>query len=167
VERFEVAVIGAGLIGAAVAYDLATAGVKVVVLEAERELAAGASRSNSGVVHTGFDSEPGTFETEMIRSQAGRWREVFDALGVPYREVGALLTAVDDAQASSLTEIVERAALNGVEVDLLDGAEARGLEPRTPATAGLLVPGESRELSRTGRARWCWDRLARWQRILS
>jgi glycerol-3-phosphate dehydrogenase len=143
VERFEVAVIGAGLIGAAVAYDLATAGVKVVVLEAERELAAGASRSNSGVVHTGFDSEPGTFETQMIRSQAGRWREVFDALGVPYREVGALLTAVDDEQASSLAEIAERAALNGVEVDLLDGAEARGLEPRTLATAGLLVPGES------------------------
>lgn len=80
-ERLGVAVIGAGLVGAAVAYDLAVAGVKTVVLE----VAAGASRSNSGVVHTGFESDSGAFETEMIRVQADRWRQVFDSLGAPYR----------------------------------------------------------------------------------
>ncbi len=67
-ENVDVAVVGAGLIGAAVAYDLQAAGVRAVVLEAAGEPAAGVSRSNSGIVHTGFDSTPGTLETAMIRA---------------------------------------------------------------------------------------------------
>ncbi len=59
-ERVEVAVVGAGLVGAA--YDRKAAGVRAVVLEAAGELAAGASRSNSGIVHTGFDSTPGRWK---------------------------------------------------------------------------------------------------------
>ena len=142
-ERFEVAVVGAGLVGAAIAHDLGARGVRTVVLEAEKEAAAGASRSNSGVVHTGFDSVPGEFETAMIRAQSARWRGVFDSLGIPYRETGALLTAIDDGEASRLPAMAEKAAKNGVEVERLDGREARRLEPRSAAVAGLLVPGES------------------------
>lgn len=142
-DRFDVAVIGAGLVGAAIAHDLGARGVRAAVLEAEKEPAAGASRSNSGVVHTGFDSVPGEFETAMIRAQAARWRGVFDSLGVPYRETGALLTAIDKGEALRLPEMAEKAARNGVEVELLDGREARRLEPRSAAVAGLLVPGES------------------------
>ncbi len=61
-ERVEVAVVGAGLVGAAVAYDRRAGGVRAVVLEAAGELAAGASRSNSGIVHTGFDSTRGRWK---------------------------------------------------------------------------------------------------------
>lgn len=142
-DRFDVAVVGAGLVGAAIAYDLAARGVRTVVLEAEKETAAGASRSNSGVVHTGFDSVPGEFETDMIRAQSARWRGVFDSLKIPYRETGALLTAVDEEEASRLPEMAEKAAKNGVEVELLEARDARKLEPRSAAVAGLLVPGES------------------------
>lgn len=142
-DRFDVAVVGAGLVGAAVAYDLAAGGVRTVVLEAEAELAAGASRSNSGVVHTGFDSEPGTLETEMIRRQSARWRGVFDSLEVPYRETGALLVATDEDEAAVLPDKARNAARNGVEVELLGGGDARSVEPRSAAVAGLLVPGES------------------------
>lgn len=142
-ERFDIAVVGAGLVGAAAAYDLAARGVRTAVLEAEDEPAAGASRSNSGVVHTGFDSVPGEFETAMIRAQSARWRGVFDALRVPYRETGALLTAIDEGEASRLPGMAEKAAKNGVEVELLDGQDAKRLEPRSAAVAGLLVPGES------------------------
>ena len=142
-DRFDVAVVGAGLVGAALAHDLGARGASVAVLEKETEPAAGASRSNSGVVHTGFDSKPGEFETEMILAQSERWRDVFDALEIPYRETGALLTAVDDEEASRLPNMAENAASNGVRVELLDGKEARRLEPRAPAVAGLLVPGES------------------------
>ena len=142
-ERTDVAIIGAGLVGAAVGYDLAMAGVDTLVFEAEGEPAAGASRSNSGVVHTGFDSDPGTLETEMIRAQSARWQSVFDALEVPYRVTGALLVATDADEASRLPNIAENADRNGVEVKLLDAAEARRLEPRSAAQAGLLVPGEA------------------------
>jgi len=142
-ERTDVAVIGAGLVGAALGYDLAMAGVNTLVLEAEDEPAAGASRSNSGVVHTGFDSEPGTLETEMIQAQAARWRSVFDALTIPYRVTGALLVATNTNEASRLPTIAENAHRNGVEVELLDAAAARRLEPRSTAQAGLLVTGEA------------------------
>lgn len=141
-ERFDVAVVGAGLVGAA-AYDLAARGVRTVVLEKEAEPAAGASRANSGVVHTGFDSKPGELETKMILAQSRRWRGVFGALGVPYRETGALLAAVDEDESSRLPAIAENAARNGVEVELLGREEAKKLEPRILAAAGLLVPGES------------------------
>ena len=142
-ERFDVVIVGAGLVGAALAYDLGARGARVVVLEKEAEPAAGASRSNSGVVHTGFDSRPGEFETDMILAQATRWHGIFDGLGIPYRETGALLVAVDDDEASRLPGIAENAAQNGVEVDLLGEKEAKRLEPGSAAVAGLLVPGES------------------------
>jgi len=142
-DRYDVVIVGAGLVGAALAYDLGARGTRVVVLERETEPAAGASRSNSGVVHTGFDSKPGEFETAMILAQSRRWRRIFDSLGVPYRETGALLAAVDEGEASRLPGIAENAARNGVEVELLDEREARRLEPRSAAVAGLLVPGES------------------------
>ncbi len=142
-ERADVAVVGAGLIGAAVAYDLQAAGVRAVVLEAAGEPAAGVSRSNSGIVHTGFDSTPGTLETAMIRAQAGRWRAAFDALGIPYRVSGALVIATDDAQAGRLPALAEKARQNGVTVELLDGVVARAREPHAAAHAALLVPGEA------------------------
>jgi glycerol-3-phosphate dehydrogenase len=142
-ERTDVAVIGAGLIGSAVGYDLAMAGVNTLVFEAGDEPASGASRSNSGVVHTGFDSEPGTLETEMIQAQAARWRSVFDTLEVPYRVTGALLVATNADEASRLSAMAENADRNGVEVELLDAVAARRLEPRSAAQAGLLVTGEA------------------------
>lgn len=141
--ELDVIVIGTGLVGAAVAHDLRRAGHTVMVLEREQELAAGASRSNSGVLHTGFDSEPGTFETRMIREQAARWPQVFDELNIPYRVPGALLLAHDDAEAAQLAAIAQKAALNGVDTKLLDLAATRAAEPHCRAQASLLISGEA------------------------
>ena len=63
---FPVAVIGGGVVGAAVAHALARRGVAAVLLEADDELALGASGTNSGILHTGFDSHPGELETRLI-----------------------------------------------------------------------------------------------------
>lgn len=139
----DVIVVGTGLVGAAVAYDLRRAGQRVVVLESEQELAAGASRSNSGVLHTGFDSPPGTFETLMIRNQARRWPQIFDDLNIPYRIPGALLLAHDDHEVAQLTAIAQTAAVNGVDVELLDEAATRAAEPNCRARASLRIPGEA------------------------
>jgi len=141
--ELDVIVIGSGLIGAAVAHDLRRAGHEVMVLEREQELAAGASRSNSGVLHTGFDSVPDTFETRMIRGQAGRWRQVFDELSIPYRVPGALLLAHDQVEAEQLGAIAHKASLNGVETRRLNAQETRAAEPGCRASASLLIPGEA------------------------
>lgn len=142
-EHFDVVVVGAGLVGAAVAHDLSAAGARTLVVEAGPEPAAGVSRSNSGILHTGFDSTPGTFETEMILEQGKRWPALFTKLGIPYRVPGALLLATDEEQLVQLPALAENARINGVTTLLLDQATTRELEPRARSVGSLLVPGEA------------------------
>src|SRR5438876_1204674 len=79
----EVAVVGAGVVGCATALALARRGVSTVLLEAEAQPGLSASGTNSGIVHTGFDSVSGELETELILRSAERRPAVFEALGVP------------------------------------------------------------------------------------
>lgn len=126
-----VAVIGGGVVGTAIAFTLAHRGIETVLLEADDDLAYAASGTNSGIVHTGFDSTPGALETEMIL-RAGRLRPaVLDALGVPVRRLGAVLRPHRDEDHDTIRSLADNAARNGVEATIRDGDGA------------LLVPGES------------------------
>jgi glycerol-3-phosphate dehydrogenase len=117
------AVVGGGVVGCAVALALARRGLAVEVLEAEPELALAASGTNSGILHTGFDSTPGELETELILRSARLRDPVLEALGVPVLRCGARMAGAPE-------HVVERARANGVEVRLRpDGA--------------LEVPGEA------------------------
>ncbi len=124
------AVIGAGVVGAAVSYALTCRGVSVVLLEAEREPALAASGTNSGILHTGFDSPPGELETRLILRAAEIRDRVLDRLAVPVIRCGALLRPTDEAQAGVVAGLFEAARRNGVEVELADDGS-------------LVVPGES------------------------
>jgi glycerol-3-phosphate dehydrogenase len=139
----DVIIIGSGLVGSAVAFDLKQMGLKIVVLEREAELGAGASRSNSGILHTGFDSEPGTLETQLIRKQAQRWQGIFNLLNIPYKIPGALLLANNSEEIEKLETIQQNAATNGVETIILSREETKGLEPNAVADASLHIPGEA------------------------
>jgi glycerol-3-phosphate dehydrogenase len=86
-----VAVIGGGVVGAAMIYALARRGVSAVLLEADDELALAASGTNSGILHTGFDSTMGELETQLILRSAELRDPVLEALGVPVRRCGALV----------------------------------------------------------------------------
>src|SRR6187200_3466942 len=85
------AVIGGGVVGCAVALALARRGVEVVLLEAEPELALAASATNSGILHSGFDSIPGEHETRLILRSAALRDEALEALRVPVLRCGALM----------------------------------------------------------------------------
>jgi glycerol-3-phosphate dehydrogenase len=87
----DVAVIGGGVVGTAVSLALARRGVETVLLEARDELAGAASGTNSGILHTGFDSPPGELETELILRSAQLRDPVMEALGVPVLRCGAVL----------------------------------------------------------------------------
>ena len=114
-----VAVIGGGVVGAAVIYALARRGVSAMLLEADDELALAASGTNSGILHTGFDSTPGELETRLIL-RAGELRDaVLDELGVPLLRCGAVLrprvgsgAAEDDA--ATIASLAAGARTNGV-----------------------------------------------------
>jgi glycerol-3-phosphate dehydrogenase len=123
-----VCVIGGGVVGASVALAAARRGVDVQLLEAEPELALCASGTNSGILHTGFDSEPGALETRMILRSAELRNEMLERLGVPVLQTGAVLRAVTPAERATVEVLVRCAQANGVETRETD--------------EGLLVPGE-------------------------
>jgi glycerol-3-phosphate dehydrogenase len=116
VRDIEVAVIGAGVVGCAVALALARRGAAVALLEAEAELALGASGTNSGILHTGFDSTPGELETDLILASAAARAPVLSALAIPALRCGALMRPFDDAQREAVAAIPEVARQNGVRV---------------------------------------------------
>ena len=89
----EVAVVGSGVVGSATALELARRGAAVALLEAEPEPGLGASGTNSGILHTGFDSVPGELETELILRSAALRDPVLEALRVPVLRCGALHAA--------------------------------------------------------------------------
>jgi glycerol-3-phosphate dehydrogenase len=126
----QVAVIGGGVVGTAVLYELARRGVSGVLLEAEAELALGASGTNSGILHSGFDSSPGELETELLLRAAKLREPVLERLSVPRIRCGALLRPRSDDDLAAVARLAENAADNGVTVNLLDDG-------------ALEVPGES------------------------
>ncbi|MFJ4225721.1 NAD(P)/FAD-dependent oxidoreductase [Microbacterium sp. NPDC089695] len=126
-----VAVIGGGVVGSAILHTLAHRGIDAVLLEAERDLGLAASGTNSGVLHTGFDSTPGHLETELILRAAWIRPAVLDALDVPVIAAGAELVPHTAEDHETVRALAANAATNGVEVSI------------RPADGALLVPGES------------------------
>jgi len=145
-ERHRVIVIGGGVIGCAILWELARRGIRGLLLEAEPDIGEGTSKANSGIVHTGFDSHPGTLEAAMLRAARPLWPDLVEALGVPFLSVGAIMLARDDEEAGRLrTVVAANARAMGVDVELLDRRTVHGLAPflATTVVAGLSIPGES------------------------
>jgi glycerol-3-phosphate dehydrogenase len=115
-HHVEIAVIGAGVVGCAVALGLARRGVAVGLLEAEPEPGLGASGTNSGILHTGFDSTPGELETELILASGAIRDPVLQALAIPVLRCGAVMRALDGSQRSAVAAVASRARSNGVPV---------------------------------------------------
>lgn len=126
-----VAVIGGGVVGAAILHTLTHRGVDAVLLEGDNDLAYSASGTNSGVLHTGFDSTPGELETELILRSSALRPEVLAALNVPVIHTGAQLVPQREEDHETIRALYENATTNGVEVHLRESDGA------------LLVPGES------------------------
>ena len=120
----DVAVIGGGVVGTAVTLALARRGVNTVLYEARDRLAGAASGSNSGILHTGFDSIPGELETQLILRSAELRDEVVETLGIPVWRCGARL---DDRviEGESITDPVHYTRA------LATAAQALGAEIRT------------------------------------
>ena len=151
----EVAVVGAGVVGSAVALALARRGASVVVLEAEPQPGLAASGTNSGILHTGFDSPPGELETELILRSAGLREPVLDALRLPTLRCGALLRPLEASQREMAAALAHNARANGVTATLReDGSlEVPGEAVTDPVafTLGLAAAAERHGASlRTG-----------------
>ena len=125
----QVTVIGGGVVGCATADALSRAGVSVLLLEKGDDVAVGASRANSGIVHAGYDCKPGTLKARFnVRGNELMWK-LADELGVPHAKCGSLVAAPEGAE-DGLRELASKAELNGVRARILSRAESLAVEPR-------------------------------------
>ncbi|MEM1049375.1 MAG: NAD(P)/FAD-dependent oxidoreductase [Pseudomonadota bacterium] len=142
---FDVAVIGAGVVGCAVARALTLAGAHVLVLEKAADILDGASKGNSGILHTGFDAPPGSLEQNCIAAGYRDYLDIRRRLNLPLLETDALVLAWSDAEAKRLDGLMEQARANGVDdVARLSRQDILNREPGLSerVVAGFLVPGE-------------------------
>lgn len=144
--RFDVAIIGAGVVGCAIARRFALAGARVAVIEKAADMLDGASKGNSAILHTGFDAPTGSLEQACIRAGYDEYLAVHARLGLPVLRCGALVVAWNEEQEAALPALMAKAAANGVtDIEPLSQAALRQAEPELAMTArgGFRVPGES------------------------
>ena len=142
---FDVAVIGAGVVGCAVARRLALSGLRTVVVERAADILAGASKANSALLHTGFDAPPESLELMCMREGYAEYLAIRERLNLPLLETGAVVVAWSEADLPRLEQIGAEARVNGVaDVRRLSRAELLDREPHlaTECLGALLVPGE-------------------------
>ena len=139
---FDAAIIGAGVVGAMVARELAKYQLKVIVLEKENDVAMGASKANSGIVHAGYDCAPGTLKAKLNVEGAAMMEDICKALGVKFKRNGSLVIGFDEDDRKSIEKLMEKAKANGVQVELLDKAGIRAIEPNISdkVTCALYAP---------------------------
>jgi L-2-hydroxyglutarate oxidase LhgO len=139
-DRVDALVIGAGVVGLAVARSLAQAGFETIVAEAQNAIGQGVSSRNSEVIHAGLYYTPGSLKARLCVRGKELLYALCDSHGVPYRRCGKLTVANSGAEEAALRRLQDRAVANGVPVQLLDAAQARALEPELQCQAALLSP---------------------------
>jgi L-2-hydroxyglutarate oxidase LhgO len=140
-ERLDAVVLGAGVVGLAVARALAMSGREVVILEAEDAIGTHTSSRNSEVIHAGIYYPKGSLKARSCVAGKALLYEYCEAHGVPHRRCGKLIVATDAQQVSELQKIKRRAHENGV-TDVVDlgRAQALALEPELACVAALHSP---------------------------
>jgi L-2-hydroxyglutarate oxidase LhgO len=140
-EKLDAVVLGAGVVGLAVARELALAGREVVILEAEDAIGTHTSSRNSEVIHAGIYYAEGSLKAQSCVQGKSLLYEYCVSHGVPHRRSGKLIVAADDSQLAELEAIREKAHANGVaDVVWMTRAQALALEPELACAAALYSP---------------------------
>jgi glycerol-3-phosphate dehydrogenase len=142
----DVAVIGAGVVGAAIARELTKYELKVALVEAGPDVGAGTSKASTAILHTGYDAKPGSLEARLVRRGWELFGDLSDELGIPVERTGAILVAWNPDEVAELEPIGEKAEANGYGAARpLDADELYAREPHLGpgALAGLEIPGEA------------------------
>jgi L-2-hydroxyglutarate oxidase LhgO len=140
-DSVEVCVVGAGVVGLAIARRLAVEGFEVIVLEGADTIGTGISSRNSEVIHAGIYYPEGSLKAQLCVEGKHRLYEWCAARAVPHRRCGKLIVATSADQIQTLEDLKRRAAANGVDdLVLIDGEEARRREPALRCVAALWSP---------------------------
>ena len=144
---FDAVIIGSGVVGCAMARRFVLEGAQVLVIEKSVDLLDGASKGNSAILHTGFDSPPpGSQEHPCLVDGYREYREIHAKLNLPLLECGALVLAWSADEAERLQSLRQNAYRNGVtSARIIDARQVRMREPEVAnsVVAALEIPGES------------------------
>jgi L-2-hydroxyglutarate oxidase LhgO len=140
VDKVDAVVIGAGAVGLAVGRALALAGRETIVTEAQSGIGQGVSSRNSEVIHAGLYYAPGSLKARLCVRGKQLLYDLCASHGVEHRRCGKLTVANNEEEVVALRRLEQRAAANGVEVEWLEGGEARALEPALRCIAALHSP---------------------------
>ena len=146
VEMVDVVIVGAGVVGAAMARELSHYDLNIQLIDAANDVGARTSKANTAILHTGFDALPGTLESQLVRRGYQLLDDYAGETGIAVERVGALLVAWDDEQFAALDGLTAKALKNGYEeCSRICSDELYALEPHLgPGALGaLMVPGES------------------------
>lgn len=144
-EVFDIAVVGGGVVGCAVARRFALEGAHVILLERGPDILSGASKANSALLHTGFDAPPGSLEVACMQEGYREYLDIRERLNLPLLETGAMVVAWNEDELACLDGIEAQARENGVDdVERLSTVDVLKREPYLASgmCGALLVPGE-------------------------
>ncbi|UQW99599.1 FAD-dependent oxidoreductase [Streptomyces sp. RerS4] len=144
--EYDVTVVGAGVVGSAIARELARLPLRIALVEASDDVGDGTSKANTAILHTGFDAAPGSLESRLVREGQRLLAAYAADSGIPVEPLGALLVAWDEEQRAALPGLADKAVRNGYHAArIIPAEEARAREPELgPGVLGALdVPGEA------------------------
>ncbi len=139
--KFDAVIIGAGVIGGMVARELSKYQLSVCLLEKENDVAMGATKANSGIIHGGYDPEPGTLKAKLNTQGVPLLYQAAKELNVHHKNNGSMVCAFGtEAEEATLEELYRRSFQNSIDcVKLISGDEARELEPNlSPSVSKVL-----------------------------
>jgi len=150
ISVYDIAIIGAGVVGALIARELSKYNLKVALIEKESDVAMGTSKGNSAIVHAGFDAEPGTLKAKLNVKGCEMMQSVCEDLGVHYNKNSSLVCSFSDEETEHLKKLQKRGEDNGVpELEIISGNRLFDFEPNLSRevktalyapTAGIVCP---------------------------
>jgi len=137
---YDVAIIGAGIIGCSLARELSRYDKKVALIEKENDVAMGTTRANSAIIHAGYDPEPGTLMAKYNVEGNRLAGELAEELNIPFERCGSLVLAFSEEDMKTVRMLYDRGVQSGVPgMEILDGEKARKMEPNlSPEVVGAL-----------------------------
>lgn len=145
-QKMDVVIVGAGAVGCAVARELSKYEISVIVVDQNEDVGGDASKSNSAIIHTGYDASPGTLESQLVVAANPMYDKIAEDLDVPFARIGAVLPAITEEQYEQLPGIQEKAFRNRVyDVEFKTREELLEMEPNLnpEVKGGLYIPRES------------------------
>jgi len=140
---FDIAIIGAGVVGGMIAREMTRYNLKVCILERNNDVATGATRANSAIVHAGFDAKEGSLKAKLNVKGSEMMETVAKELGVKYKRNGSLVIGFNEDDHAEIEKLLARGQANGVrDLRILEKEELHALEPNLsePVICALYAP---------------------------